>query len=108
MYLQLVSRRNYGRARYTYIVCVLAVILITTLTVGVTYAYLVAQDSKDVTIVTANGVNTTLTLEPIKVSNNLVINYFIIIVISSLVLILYIKENRKKKCASKQGTRKRR
>lgn len=54
------------------LVSVLAVILITTLTVGVTYAYLVAQDSKDVTIVTANGVNTTLTLEPIKVSNNLV------------------------------------
>lgn len=31
----------------------------------------------------------------VKVSNNIVINYFIIIVISSLVLILYIKENRK-------------
>ena len=31
----------------------------------------------------------------IKVSNNIIINYFIIIVISSLVLILYIKENRK-------------
>lgn len=31
----------------------------------------------------------------VKVSNNIVINYFIIIVISSLILILYIKENRK-------------
>lgn len=31
----------------------------------------------------------------VKVSNNIIINYFIIIVISSLVLILYIKENRK-------------
>ena len=31
----------------------------------------------------------------VKVSNNIVINYFIIIVISSLLLILYIKENRK-------------
>ena len=32
----------------------------------------------------------------VKVSNNIVINYFIIIVISSLVLILYIKENRRR------------
>lgn len=51
---------------------ILIVAVIIALTAGGTYAYLVASDSKDFSVATRSGINTTLTLEPIKVSTNLV------------------------------------
>lgn len=54
------------------LVSLLVVILIITLTVGLTYAYLLADDSKDITVKTASGINTSLSLEVIKSSSSLV------------------------------------
>lgn len=54
------------------LVSVLAVILITTLTVGVTYAYLVAQDSQNITVKSASGINSVLTLTTVKETSNMV------------------------------------
>lgn len=54
------------------LVSVLAVILITTLTVGVTYAYLVAQDSQNITVKSASGINSVLTLTIVKETSNMV------------------------------------
>ena len=54
------------------LVCVLAVILITTLTVGVTYAYLVAHDSQNITVKSASGINSVLTLTTVKETSNMV------------------------------------
>ena len=54
------------------LVSVLAVILITTLTVGVTYAYLVAHDSQNITVKSASGINSVLTLTTVKETSNMV------------------------------------
>ena len=54
------------------LVSVLAVILITTLTVGVTYAYLVAHDSQNITVKSASGINIVLTLTTVKETSNMV------------------------------------
>lgn len=54
------------------LVSVLAVILITTLTVGVTYAYLVAHDSQNITVKSASGINSVLTLTTVKKTSNMV------------------------------------
>lgn len=51
---------------------ILVVVLIITLTASVTYAYIVASGSDNFTFVTANGVNTTLTLTTVKESNDMV------------------------------------
>lgn len=54
------------------LVSVLAVILITTLTIGVTYAYLVAHDSQNITVKSASGINSVLTLTTVKETSNMV------------------------------------
>ena len=54
------------------LVSVLAVILIATLTVGVTYAYLVAHDSQNITVKSASGINSVLTLTTVKETSNMV------------------------------------
>ena len=53
------------------------------------------RNSNLIRIIISSLIGGIIYLFNVKVSNNIVINYFIIIVISSLVLILYIKENRK-------------